>query len=54
MKMVRTAWTINFENKPEQRQLEIILKVCGLETANSVSKDDLRFLLKWLAERTIE
>lgn len=50
---MRTSWTNGFESKTEQEKLQTILDVCRLETHNSVYKDDLIFLLRWLAEQTI-
>lgn len=51
--MARTVWTNGFEERPMEKQLNTITVVCELETINSVTKDDLLFLLRWLAQKTI-
>lgn len=43
-------WTINFESLEEQEKIELIIKVCNLETTNSVSKDDLLCMLRYMAD----
>ena len=50
---MRSPWTKGFESRTEQQKLHTILDICRLETHNSVYKDDLIFLLRWLAEQTI-
>ena len=50
---MRTIWTNQFDDFSEQKKLEQIQKVCSLETINSVTKDDLLFMLRWLANETI-
>lgn len=51
---MRTPWTLDFEERTELKKLQTIVKICELETHNSVTKDDLLFLLRWLAKETIE
>ena len=46
-------WTKGWDRKPMTEKCTIIRKVLSLETINSVSKDDLRIMLRWLADETI-
>ena len=47
-------WLIDFEEANEEGKLKIIWKVAHLETMNSVSKEALRAMFKWLVEYAIE
>lgn len=44
-------WTDNWGELTEKKKLDTLSKVCQLETTNSVTKDDLLTMLKWLKER---
>lgn len=47
-------WADGFEEKSDDDKLMTIWKVVNLETYNSVTRDDLFLMLKWLAHEVIE
>lgn len=46
-------WTDNWNDITYEQKVEKIDKVCSLETINSVTKDDLQTMLKWMAAECI-
>lgn len=51
---MKLHWVKAWDEKDKQEKLHIIRAVCALETYNSVTRDDLMVMLRWLAEETIE
>lgn len=52
-KTLKLHWALSFEEKDQQEKLHTIRAVCALETYNSVTRDDLMVMLRWLADETI-
>lgn len=50
----KNLWLEQFEAADEEEKLRIIWKVVHLETMNSVSKDALRTMFRWLVEYALE
>lgn len=53
-KALKLHWSLCFEEKDQQEKLHTIRAVCNLETYNSVTRDDLMVMLRWLADETIQ
>ena len=53
-KALKLHWSLGFEEKDQQEKLHTIRAVCALETYNSVTRDDLMVMLRWLAGKTIQ
>lgn len=53
-KKEKNPWLKDFEEANEEGKLKIIWKVAHLETMNSVSKDALRTMFRWLVEYSLE
>lgn len=47
-------WATGWCMRDQQEKLHTICAVCNLETYNSVTRDDLMVMLRWLAGETIE
>lgn len=50
----KNPWLKDFEEANEEEKLKIIWEVAHLETMNSVSKDTLRIMFRWLVEYALE
>ena len=50
----KNPWLEQFEAADEEEKLKIIWKVAHIETMNSVSKDALRTMFRWLVEHALE
>lgn len=52
--MTKFHWAQAWDEKDQQEKLHTIRAVCALETYNSVTRDDLMVMLRWLAGETIQ
>ena len=46
-------WAFDWDDLSDEARLKLIVRVCNLETTNSVTKDDLLTMLKWLSTECI-
>ena len=51
---MKLHWANAWDEKDQQEKLHTICAVCDLETYNSVTRDDLMVMLRWLSKETIE
>ena len=50
----KNPWLEEFEQADETGKLKIIYEVAHLETMNSVSKEALRVMFRWLVDYALE
>lgn len=50
----KNPWLYAFERASEREKLNIIYKVAHLQTMNSVSKEALRVMFRWLVDYALE
>lgn len=51
---MKNPWLEEFVEANEEGKLMIIWEVAHIETMNSVSKDTLRIMFRWLVEYALE